>query len=257
MEAASPIIIETPDLEKDIKDIKFVTESFNSKLNNDNYKIMIGILKNYLVIKVLNKSLMKNNYICFLTFEQLKNISKLMRYFDDIKDIISFLEKKGKKNEIFIREENKKKFIEFKIISPNGKEDLVSLELKPREKSEKELVFNLFKKVDELEKKVVFLNKEVNKNKEEIKYLITEIEKLKQERIENKEINTIFKNNQIQFIFDYLKETYYFKNKSFNLTLLYRGTRDGDSTEIVHKKCDGLKNIIIFMKTEQGNIYGI
>lgn len=98
------------------------------------------------------------------------------------------------------------------------------------------------------------MNKEVNKNKEEIKYLITEIEKLKQERIENKEINTIFKNNQIQFIFYYLKETYYFK---INLTLLYRGTRDGDRTENVHKKCDGLKNIIIFMKTEQGNIYGI
>ena len=67
----------------------------------------------------------------------------------------------------------------------------------------------------------------------------------------------ITNSNEIKFIIDYLKETENFKNTNFRLNLLYRGTRDGDRTEDVHKKCDGLKNIIVFMKTEQGNSYGI
>ena len=67
----------------------------------------------------------------------------------------------------------------------------------------------------------------------------------------------ITNNNEIQFIVDYLKETEEFKNKNFKLNLLYRGTRDGDRTENVHKICDGLKNIIVFMKSEEGNSYGM
>ena len=67
----------------------------------------------------------------------------------------------------------------------------------------------------------------------------------------------ITNSNEIKFIIDYLKETENFKNTNFRLNLLYRGTRDGDRTEDVHKKCDGLKNIIVFMKTEQGNSYGM
>ena len=62
--------------------------------------------------------------------------------------------------------------------------------------------------------------------------------------------------NEIDFIINYLKETSLFKDKNFKFDLLYRGTRDGDNTIGSHRKCCGLKNIILFMKSEQGNIYG-
>jgi len=62
--------------------------------------------------------------------------------------------------------------------------------------------------------------------------------------------------NEIDFIISFLKETSLFKNKNFKFDLLYRGTRDGDNTIGLHRKCCGLKNIILFMKSEQGNIYG-
>ena len=126
MEAPKPIVMETQQIEKELKDIKFTSE-YNLKLNNDNYLIMIGILKDHLVLKVTNKELIKDNYLSFFTYEQLKEISKSMRYFDDIKDIISFLENKGNKNELFLKKEKDKIFIEFKVISPSGKEDLVLL----------------------------------------------------------------------------------------------------------------------------------
>ena len=400
MEAPNPISFETPKIEKNIKDIKFIYE-FNLKLNYENYSIMIGTLKDYLVIKILNNSKLKENYISFFTHQQLKDISKSMRYFDDIKDIISFLENKGKTNEIYLTQKNKKLYIHFNVISPNGKGDLVSLEIKSNEISDKELINHLlikvgelekkidfFKeevskvdfleqiiesmnkevsKVDNLEKQINFLNKEVSKvndlekqisflNKEISKtndierqinnlntkfYKINDLEKQinilnnevyrvndleKQTNLLNKDVSNLkglekqinflnkdiskendlekqiinffkkeppkvndlqklfninFSNkeiqilsneenkefeldskitniNEIKFIIDYLKESNQkFKNKELKLNLVYRGTRDGDRTENVHKKCDGLNYIIAFMKTEQGNSYGM
>ena len=67
MEAPKPIVMETPQIEKELKDIKFTSE-YNLKLNNDNYLIMIGILKDHLVLKVANKELIKDNYISFFTY---------------------------------------------------------------------------------------------------------------------------------------------------------------------------------------------
>lgn len=246
-----------PKIEDDLKDIKFTSE-YNIKSNDENYLIIIGILKDYLVIKVTNKQLIKNYYISFFTYDQLKDISKSMKYFDDINDFISFLEKKGNKNEILLKKENEKVFIEVKVVSPSGKEDLIILEIKSKEISDKELINNLLEKVQDLEKQIYFLNIEVSKNKEEIKYLIKELEQIKNEKNKEFEFDSKITNiNEIKFIIDYLKETKEFINKNFKFNLLYRGTRDGDSTIDVHKKCDGLKNIIVFMKTEQGNSYGM
>ena len=38
--------------------------------------------------------------------------------------------------------------------------------------------------------------------------------------------------------------------------MLYRGTRDGDDSQKVHKMCDGFKNVIIFMKNDKKEKYG-
>ncbi len=40
-----------------------------------------------------------------MIFDQLKSIAKPMRYFDDINDFASFIENKGKKNEIVLKKE--------------------------------------------------------------------------------------------------------------------------------------------------------
>ena len=181
-----------------------------------------------------------------------------MKYFDDVKDFISFLENKGNKNEILLKKENEKIFVEVKVVSPSGKEDIIVLEIKPNEISDKELINHLLKKVDDLEKQINFLNKEVSKNKEDILYLKKEIEQLKNEKNEEFKLDSKITNSkEIKFIIDYLKETEEFKNKDFKLNLLFRGTRDGDRTADVHKKCDGLKNIIVFMKTEEEKSYGM
>ena len=257
MEAPIPMIA-TPS-KIDINNVNFSKEEFKVKLNEEIHNIMVGYLKDYLVIKVYNKSHLKNNYISFYTYEDLKRISKSMRYFDDINDIISFIEGKGKKNELFLKKEADNIFIEFKISSPNGKEENVSLKLNLEELNDKEIINNLVNKVNCLEKQVETLNNELIKAKKDIETLFKEIKLLKEkknEEITNNIDSKIVNNKEIEFIVNYLQQTSLFQSKKINFNLLYRGTRDGDNTINLHNKCDKYKNVIIFMKSEQGNRYG-
>ena len=82
MEAPTPNYQE---YEKDTKLIKFIKEDFYGKINNESYIIKIGTLKEFLVVKITEQKSIKNNYISYFTFEQLQNISKSMRYFDNNK----------------------------------------------------------------------------------------------------------------------------------------------------------------------------
>ena len=243
----------------DINNVNFSKEEFKVKLNEEIHNIMVGYLKEYLVIKVYNKSHLNNNYISFYTYKDLKHISKSMRYFDDINDIISFIEGKGKKNELFLKKEEDSIFIEFKISSPNGKEENVSLKLNLEELNDKEIINNLVNKVNFLEKQVETLNNELIKNKKDIEILFKEIKVLKEnknEKITNNIDSKIVNYKEIQFIVNYLRQTSLFQNKKINFDLLYRGTRDGDNTINLHNKCDEYKNVIIFMKSEQGRRFG-
>ena len=48
-------------------------------------------------------------------------------------------------------------------------------------------------------------------------------------------------------------------DKSFNfndIKLLYRGSRDGDSTKTCHQLCDNKQNLLIIMQSDTGYIFG-
>ena len=103
-----------------------------------------------------------------------------------INDIVSFLEEKGKKNEIYLNKLNYSIYIELKILSPNGKQDNMLLEIKAQEISDKEIISVLVKKVENLENEVELLKKKVNnseqiisENKNDILSLRKEIQILK------------------------------------------------------------------------------
>ena len=110
-----------------------------------------------------------------------------------------------------------------------------------------------------MEKKVETLNNELIQNKKDIEILFKEIKELKEKKnevITNNIDSKIVNNKEIEFIANYLRQTSLFQNKKINFKLLYRGTRDGDNTINLHQKWDKYKNVIIFMKSEQGNRYG-
>jgi hypothetical protein len=73
-------------------------------------------------------------------------------------------------------------------------------------------------------------------------------------RIKNKEslIGDIIKNEeQYNLICDYID-----KDKEFKFQLLYKGTKDGDTYDIFHKKCDNQGPTISIIESTDGQIFG-
>ena len=61
--------------------------------------------------------------------------------------------------------------------------------------------------------------------------------------------------NSINFILNHIREN----DKSFNfneITLLYRGSRDGDNTTLCHELCDNKQNVLVIIKSDTGYIFG-
>ena len=178
--------------EQNLKDAKFLPESFNLKLNEENYTLMLGTLQEYFVIKVYQEKNIKSQYISFLTIEQLYKISKSMRYFEGIDEIISFLKDKGQNKQIFLKQGKETIFFEFNVNSPKGGIDNISLKLDEFKKNDKEIISILINKIDKLESEIKILKEKllasekiISKNKKNIELLFEEIHLLKEKKENN------------------------------------------------------------------------
>ena len=143
-----PMDDKTKSPEKYLKDAKFLPESFNLQLNEENYSITFGTLQEFIVIKLYQETNIKNKYISFLTIEQLKKISKSMRFFDEVDEIITFLKEKAEKKEIFLKQEKEFIFFEFSANLPNGGKDNISLKLDKIKQNDEEIISILINKID-------------------------------------------------------------------------------------------------------------
>jgi len=70
---------------------------------------------------------------------------------------------------------------------------------------------------------------------------------------ENYELNPE-KNEKFNFINSTLCEK--LKTQKLTFKLLYKATRDGDSEDEFHSKCDNINNALIIIKTKENNIIG-
>ena len=70
---------------------------------------------------------------------------------------------------------------------------------------------------------------------------------------ENYELNPE-KNEKFNFINSTLCEK--LKAQKLTFKLLYRATRDGDSEDQLHSKCDNMNNTLVIIKTKENNIFG-
>ena len=285
MEAPSPFTKPTPNITKE-ENIKIISNPINLKLENEDYKMyLIIILKEnieYLRIKIEN---FNNIYQIDLSLNQLKEISKTLRFFDSINEILNFIENKGKNNEIELLKNLNNVKIKFKIDLPNGSEDNVLIELNKKELNDKEIIKQLTSEVKMLKDKSseiekiwleiknlknenniikeenINLKNENNNIKEEIKQLTNKYNQVPIVQNDTKNNNLIdsriINYNEIEFIIKYLKENnILFKKNGISFNLLYRASRDGDNTQTIHNNCDSKKNILFILLTEQNNIIG-
>ena len=69
--------------------------------------------------------------------------------------------------------------------------------------------------------------------------------------------SSIFKSlDEIVFILERLKNKEKLKNRRISMDLLFKATRDGLKSSDFHRNCDGKVQVLIFIKTTEGEIFG-
>ena len=68
--------------------------------------------------------------------------------------------------------------------------------------------------------------------------------------------NIIKKIEEIEFIKNRIQNIQKFKNKNIYFNLLFQATKDGENSSDFHKKCDGIQDLLIFIRTTKGEIFG-
>ena len=271
MDAPKPLTPETKGNEK-LSNFNMI-EELDIKQNDKNYKIQLGINEydnpNEMIIKVIS-SISKGFFYFQNKYNQsdFQSFSKIFSLYENIKEIISFL--KTLKFEIYEKEEEL--IAKFDIFLPNGKNQKIELKLKKVKLQSKSIINYLTEENKMLKEEI---SKEIKNNKNEI-LLLKEENKLLWNRI-NELQETLFeiqKNNpklnekltfdskiinsmnEIKFILEYIKKN---KDKSFSfnyLHLLYRASKDGDNTKILHQLCDNKEHILIIIISDTNYNFG-
>ena len=212
------------------------TTIFNSQSNEQIINFQISQLKQEnitLKTNALNLSNENNNYIirCNQLQELLQNennkYTKLENNYNQLKN-------ENMKLKEFIQNENNR-YNELESIFNQQKNEYMKL---------KELIQKENKRNNELDNKYMELKKKYELLKEE-----------SQIGFKADASNILSSPNKFKFITNYIK----IKQPSFNfneIKLLYRGSIQGDRTKTCHQFCDDKQDILIFIKTEKGNIFG-
>ena len=275
MEAPKPVQLQinSPKPYSDEEKISFFEELIINQ-GDESYKLILGKdeIKNNLVIKlIVDKSKEIYYFQNKFNMNELQNLSEIFSFYKSIEVIISFL--KTLKYEIIEKEED----LSFNLFMPNGQNQLIELNLQ-KILIDSQSIINYLLKENKILKGIITKNSdEISNLKETIFELNNKVLNLEQffnnriTMLENnnikiekkiKEENNIFLDSkivssidEIQFILDYIRtdDTSFRFNK---LNLLYRGSRDGDSTKTCHLLCDYKTNILIIIYSDNGYKFG-
>ena len=233
-----------------------LVKHYDIKSNDLEYHIELGQKDNSLYFILSKKGISFFLYESEYTLEQLYLINKNFRIFEKIGDLINSLDTIIKNGKLTIKEkENYKDQIEIriKISSFLGTEEEIILNLKSKKVSKENLTEQLFYKIEELEKRIAFLEKE-NKNKDsEIKTLNDRLNKIENEIWLDLKSEILLKKNELNAIKQRI-----LKNEKRKLTfkLLYKISNNFDSPKNFHDSCDGIKKVLVLIQTNKGIKFG-
>ena len=251
MEAPEPII-ETP---KEFK--KIFIKDFKLENNQETYVIKVGKTSNETEI-CFSVSPEKNSFLSFegkYSLSDLYKLNKSFGFFNSINDLINSFNDMVMNKKILIEKfENDNISLKLGILMSNfiGKEEKVLINLKLNELSEKDINKNLLIKIAELEKKLTEKDEQINSLNNKYKELEKRIEKLENKEKLQFKSDIIYSNDDIDFIIKKLNPN----KKNIKLDLIYRCNETNDSPKIFHEKCDGKKNVLVFIETTEGVRFG-
>ena len=207
---------------------------------------------------ITEKSNLLSTYKTSLEVENFYEINKFFKQFDDIQEIFEYffdLEEIASNTTITIKNKFAKLNIKLPSISKSKSNNNLLLEIPRIELNEKDLIVKLcqqVKKIDILESKMNFLFLSLGKTEKDfisfdniLKTNIKEIDLEKSKIIHIKDFKLISEG-----IYRKLQQSIK------KIKLLYRATRDGDSSSNFHNICNGKSNTVTFIKTKKGKKFG-
>ena len=230
MQAPTPFSFEKPNENKNtINEEKFNFEIKKEVLSDKNTKFYLFLnANNYseLCIKAIKEDLIQRIYSNKFSVNTIKE-NKYFIQFDDLKEICEEISERVEKEKITLIEETNSVIISIPLPSSKIKE--IVFELKEDEKSDKEIIKELMKLVNEQKNEITNLKAELN-----------ELNNFK------KEAAFLFKNyitNLDSIIIDNNLHNSTLKNwinpkEKIKANLLYRLTRDGPEISTFHNLCD-------------------
>ena len=246
MNSASAPLSTKPQQEKEL-----ILESENKQ-----YNLKIYILSDiYLEIKEKEKEKITNEiYIGNFSLKNLLELSKIFRFCDNLDEAFDTIVSIYESKKIILNKNNDKMIIILKADLPNGKTEEVKLILRKKELKKDVLIEELVKRINLLEEK----NKNLEKKQAEFEDLFKDEIKQKKKLKEIKSDSKIIENKEdVNFIIDKIIKEYPNTNiDTFQSTLLYRATRDGDNQNSFYKKVEGKRKTLSFIKTKKGIRFG-
>ena len=275
--------MDAPSPGKDMQEKKF-----NLVLNEKNYNLIFSYTKNDLIIKCEDLD-EKEIYSQSLSYESITKDSRYFLMCDTIFDIMNELSDLVSDNKVSISKNTSNLIVNFQLSSHKFKEAIFTLFYKEKMKVDEIGILN--KRIEEHKKEIEEHKKEIEEHKKEIKdqkkeieehkkeieeqkkeieYLkqrLINIEKWKNEMIENKTTNIIKENiiidskiitqkEQINFIEKSILRSEMLKDKKITFNLIYQASRDGDSKQNFYDKCNGIAHVLLILRTDKSFIFG-
>ena len=247
---------------------------FQEENQNEVYYIKLGLTNNKsnLIIKSYKKDNYQNN--CFqlqLNYNEFLTISKGFKMCESLEEINEILQEIFESKKVKITKEYNTLIISLYIILLGGKEQKIDFILGKNDYNCKsnESNIELYKKVNYFEKEIKYLKKIISQQSQEIEELkkwkikydneIQCISKNKNHEVILNNIDSkIFKSKEeIEFIDKRLKNNdKILMDKTIKFKLLYRASKDGNSEQSFHNKCDDIRGTLTVIKTTKGIRFG-
>ena len=226
------------------------------------FKIKISLSSN-IIIEVNELEKIKGIfYSNTFSLEALVKLSRGFKICEDINEAYDIIEQifENKKSTIKYLNENELLLI-IKVDLPGGKIQEVNLTLNKKEMNKNLLIEELILKVNQLEEENKNLKKDINEMKEKLnrfeKYFAEEIEEKKFFEKIGFESKIIKNKDEIKFITNRLVNNDENLRKKIKYNLIYRATRDGDTSTNFHNKVDNKNSLLSIIETNKGLKFGV
>ena len=262
MEAAKPAMNITPINESDLTFNQI--KEYKIYLNEKEYLIQLGKTPDTekLGFKIKeNISNIKYLYEISLSLDELKNINKSFRSFDNVDEALLGIDSIFQDNNVDLKIEGNNLFLILKLNKIGKGKELVEINLEKKELLENEDQMKISKKIKALEDEIYYLKNALNDIILWKKSISPKLESLiSKEDNSDKIINygsyIINEKDEFDLIDNRLRYMAQFKNKNISYKLIFRATQDGELSSDLHNKVDGKDKTITIIETTKGLKFG-